>query len=195
MPLSYILVSYGAALASGLVRLDGAAMSKLGLLDAFQIFVANPVLLCIIVLGEEIGWRGFLLPRLCRIMGYPKASALVGTAWILFHLPVLLFSDYNGADTPAAFRVACFVVLAFGANAAINWIRMKSGSLWPAVLFHATHNSLLQDINPLFAKTELSGWILQETGLALAAAGAIVGIVFLLKRKDVVLREPAPPGR
>jgi len=188
-PLIYILVPYGMALGLGLVLLDANAVAKLSLVEGLQFFLVNILILCILVLGEEIGWRGFLLPQLCKVTSFAKASTLVGVVWILVHFPIFIFADYNAGGAPLWLRLLCFTILAFGVNTAINWLRIKSGSLWTAVLLHATHNSFLQDISPLFVKTTNAEYLLSESGVALALAGIVVGTIFWLKRNQ--LNQPA----
>ncbi|WP_457831901.1 CPBP family glutamic-type intramembrane protease, partial [Staphylococcus aureus] len=46
-------------------------------------------------LGEEIGWRGFLVPELYKKIGYTKTSLLTGAIWSVWHYPILIFADYN----------------------------------------------------------------------------------------------------
>lgn len=178
IPLLYILIPYGLALTFGLVNLDPDAVSQLGPLEILQFFLVNILILCILVAGEEIGWRGFLLPQLCKITSFAKASAFVGVFWVLVHFPIFIFADYNDGSAPLLFRLICFALLAFGVNIAINWLRIRSGSLWTAAIFHATHNSFLQDITPYFEKTNLSAYVLSEAGIALAIGGMVVGAIF-----------------
>lgn len=187
-PLLYILITYGFALAFGLVNLEPDAANQLGPTEVLQFFLVNILILCVLVAGEEIGWRGFLLPQLCKITSFAKASAFVGLFWVLVHFPIFIFADYNAGSAPLLFRLVCFSLLAFGVNIAINWLRMRSGSVWTAVLFHATHNSFLQDITPYFEKTEVSAYILSESGFALALGGVVVGAIFGFKK---INRTPA----
>jgi membrane protease YdiL (CAAX protease family) len=54
-------------------------------------------------LGEEIGWRGFLVPELSKVVGFPGIGLISGLMWAVYHypvLPVLIFADYN-AGAPA----------------------------------------------------------------------------------------------
>lgn len=46
-------------------------------------------------LGEEIGWRGFLVPELAQVTSYSKVSLFVGVIWAGWHFPLLLYGNYN----------------------------------------------------------------------------------------------------
>lgn len=84
-------------------------------------------------MGEEIGLRGFALPRLQEQMTPAKASLIVGVGWALWHLPVLLEADPGSAIV--------FVVLVMGLSFVFTWMFNGSGgSLIPPLLFHATQN-------------------------------------------------------
>src|SRR6185437_13432461 len=46
-------------------------------------------------LGEEIGWRGLLVPELARVTTFTKTALISGAIWASWHVPILLFADYN----------------------------------------------------------------------------------------------------
>lgn len=96
-------------------------------------------------LGEEIGWRGFLLPRLVGQAGFTSGCALSGCIWAVWHYPVLLFADYNAGTRPA-YALACFTLMVIAAAFIWGWLRLKSGSLWTSVILHASHNVFIQAI-------------------------------------------------
>ena len=96
-------------------------------------------------LGEEIGWRGFLLPRLTGQFGFTAGCLLSGLVWAAWHYPGLLWSDYN-AGTKPAYALTCFTLMVIGDAFIMGWLRLKSGSLWPCALLHASHNLFIQAI-------------------------------------------------
>jgi membrane protease YdiL (CAAX protease family) len=85
--------------------------------------------------GEEVGWRGFALPRLTRKVGPLGASGIIGVVWTFWHVPMLTL---QGA--PAQLYVA-FVPLMVGGSILFTWIYGHTrGSLLLAVLAHVgTH--------------------------------------------------------
>jgi membrane protease YdiL (CAAX protease family) len=91
-------------------------------------------------LGEELGWRGDLLPRLAPLGG-TVAAVLVGVIWGLWHAPVIALDGYefgirNWAVVPffCLFTVPLAVILA--------WLRFWSRSVWPCVLMHGSVNAV-----------------------------------------------------
>lgn len=84
-------------------------------------------------MGEEIGLRGFALPRLMELTTPARASLIIGVAWALWHLPALLEAEPGSAIV--------FVILVIGLSFVFTWIFNGSGgSLIPPLLFHATQN-------------------------------------------------------
>jgi len=96
-------------------------------------------------LGEEIGWRGFLLPRLVGRLGFTVGCFFSGLIWGVWHYPGLLFADYNSGTKPA-YALTCFTLMVIADSYVLGWLRLKSGSLWPAAILHASHNLFIQAI-------------------------------------------------
>jgi membrane protease YdiL (CAAX protease family) len=184
VPAIYVFISYGLILILGLGRLNTEIASKVTIFDFLQSATLGILINCVIVAGEEIGWRGFLLPKLAKIMNFTKASIIVGGIWILCHVPLILFvKDFYPYSTPIGYGLLCFSIAAMGVNIAINWLRLNSGSVWTAIIFHAVHNQFVQDLDPLIINTGLTRYFASsEYGLMLALAGAIIGWLFWRRR-------------
>jgi membrane protease YdiL (CAAX protease family) len=91
-------------------------------------------------LGEELGWRGLLVPELARRFSFTATALISGVAWAAWHVPVMVLADYHNPGAPLWFGLVCFAVLVIGISFAFAWLRLKSGSVWPTVLLHASHN-------------------------------------------------------
>jgi membrane protease YdiL (CAAX protease family) len=94
-------------------------------------------------LGEEGGWRGFLLPRLLERCGEVRASVLVGVAWALWHLPIMaMFADWRGG-VGLALYLPLYVagVIALSLVMTRVW-RIGGGSLVPCIWLHGVINAL-----------------------------------------------------
>jgi membrane protease YdiL (CAAX protease family) len=88
-------------------------------------------------LGEELGWRGFALPRMTRRMTPLMATLLIGLAWGAWHIPVLVVPQIQQAFLPPGFPILAFPMYTVAASVLIGWIYLRGGQcLWLAVLFH-----------------------------------------------------------
>lgn len=95
-------------------------------------------------LGEEIGWRGFLVPELAKWMSFRKAALLSGAIWAVWHMPALLSGSYGATGTPRWYQIGCFSAMVLLSAVVLAWLRMKSASIWPVTIMHATHNGVIQ---------------------------------------------------
>ena len=85
--------------------------------------------------GEEIGWRGFALPRLLAWRGALLGTLVLGLFWGLWHVPAWIGQGLSLGFGPMAARVLGLVATAF----VFTWIyRSSGGSLVPVVLYHAS---------------------------------------------------------
>ena len=137
-------------------------------------------------LGEEIGWRGFLVPELAKVVSFPKVALISGLMWAAYHFPVLLFADYNGGG-PAWYGLICFTIMVVAGSFILAWLVLRAQSLWPAAIFHASHNLFVQSIcTPLTRDTGPTKYIIDEFGIGLVIT-SIIGavIVYLLARRSL----------
>lgn len=89
-------------------------------------------------LGEELGWRGWLLPKLMPLGTLP-ALLVMGLVWGLWHAPLVLLG-YNYPDAPGWLGLTAMVAMCVLVGAVFGWLRLRSGSVWPAALAHAAFN-------------------------------------------------------
>jgi uncharacterized protein len=72
------------------------------------------------------------------------------------------------------------------------WLRLKSGSLWPAAMLHASHNLFVQQIfDALMRDTGRTRWYTSEFGVALALTSAVLAVYFWTRRAEVSGEEAA----
>jgi membrane protease YdiL (CAAX protease family) len=147
------------------------------ILSAFGfISIVNLLPAMLMSLGEEIGWRGFLVPELSKWIGFRKASLLSGVVWGAWHLPGIYSGEYGFADTPLAFRLICFAAMVLFTGVIFAWLRTKSGSLWPVVIMHAVHNNIIQAFfERITFDTGYTNYFTGEFGLALVISTLIIG--------------------
>jgi uncharacterized protein len=137
------------------------------------------------VLGEEIGWRGFLVPELAKRYGFAATAVVSGLIWALWHYPLLLLGDYH-PDTPVWFYLPLFTLLVPAISFVWTWMRLKSGSLWPCVMLHAAHNTFIQRFfDPLTVYSKKTGYVAGEFGAALGVISILMAVYFWKRRGEV----------
>jgi membrane protease YdiL (CAAX protease family) len=143
------------------------------------------------VLGEEIGWRGFLVPELAKRYGFAATAIISGLIWAFWHYPLLLLGDYH-PETPVWFYLPLFTLLVPLINFVWTWMRLKSGSLWPCVVLHAAHNTFIQRFfDPITVYNKKTAYVAGEFGAALGVISILMAVYFWKRRDEV---EAAPAG-
>lgn len=139
-------------------------------------------------LGEEIGWRGLLLPELAHRYHFTLAVVISAAIWALYHYPVILFTDYH-SDAPLWFGILMFTLSVFGFSLIAGWLRLKSGSLWTAALLHASHNFFVQLIfDRMTLNFGLAPYLTTEFGAGIAIAYALVAFYYWRRRGEVEIQ-------
>lgn len=89
-------------------------------------------------LGEELGWRGYALPRLERHFGFTVAAVLLGLIWAAWHLPLFLLPGTPQSQLPLGW----FVLQTVAFSVVLAWVYGRTGSLLLVVLMHGAVNKL-----------------------------------------------------
>lgn len=172
-----------------LVRYATALAAQSHLHNAFAALLLNLLLLLTVGvnasvasgLGEEIGWRGFLFPSLLQLNGTMIAIFVSGVIWALWHYPLIIGANYNSGG-PAWIALLCFTWMVLALAAIIGWLRVKSGSVWPAAIAHGSHNLFIQAIcDPITRQDKTAAIWTTEFGILLALTTTVIALVCWLK--------------
>lgn len=173
---------------------NGEAITAWGKeLGLFGIGTLNPVLITIIAiillgtvevirasattLGEEIGWRGFFIYELRKVLSFTGVSVFSGFIWAAWHWPLLVYYSNN-----MLLEFITFFTVIISMSFIMAYYTFKSKSLWPAVIFHAVSNVYIQKIMPpLTMKIEGTEHWLGENGIMFAIVTAVFGMYFWRK--------------
>jgi uncharacterized protein len=187
------LVAYGVAWTTGLAHFGqpagGSASPTVelvtGLVLASTLWTALSSLL---TAGEEIGWRGYMLTRLIN-SGVPRPVLASGLIWGLWHVPVVLAGGYAAGPAPVLSAVFIMVsITSFGY--VIARLRLETGSIWPAIILHASWNSIIQ--GPFDGATtgaEAAVWV-GESGILTALTLVVAAFIFS-RGRWMILRQPS----
>jgi membrane protease YdiL (CAAX protease family) len=112
---------------------------ELGLLIFLSALVGGP-------LGEEIGWRGFALPRLTKLYDETVSSLILGGVWALWHVPLYLTGVYHGRVDDILARFFWTIPLTF----LFTYLHRQShGSLLLVILLHTSFNVSPFSLHPI----------------------------------------------
>jgi len=131
-------------------------------------------------LAEEIGMRGYLQPRLMSL-GRTRALLLVGLVWATWHMPLYYFV----AKLFPVGNVLLFVPLFYGTIVAASfffgYLRIYTGSIWPASIAHSVHNTAWSTLTA-FTVTSSAGlvnlYLVGDYGI-LILIGTVIGAIWV----------------
>jgi membrane protease YdiL (CAAX protease family) len=180
LPFVLVAGAYGTALAIG-----AGQLKDFNLADATPSWAIDLLLSLligtVIIVGEEIGWRGYLLPRFQQLTSKRRAAVVTGFAHGCFHLPLILLAttyDTGGSKWIAA-PVAVAVITAGGVFYA--WIWDRSHTVWPVAIAHNVVNTVF-DLGA-GSVVAVAGWnmayVAGETGFATLGVCVIAAVVLL----------------
>jgi membrane protease YdiL (CAAX protease family) len=163
------------------------------LIQIVQAIVFAPLVNGWATLGEEFGWRAYLLPKLMPLGGR-KAMVLLGLIWGVWHWPVIFMGYEYGSSYPGAPWLGPLVFLwfTFTLGTFLAWLTLKSGSVWPAVIGHASINGIATI--GLYVSRGQPNPILGPAAVGVLASLPFAALaLWLLWRSDVLSpRESAP---
>ena len=181
LPLGYAGVAYGLVWLTGLGGVDLARFKT----PVVTFLVVGSLQSLLSATGEELGWRGFLVPTLDRTMSFRTTAIVSGAIWAAWHVPLIIFADYNGG-TPSWYSTLCFAVMVVSMGFPFAWLRLRSGSVWPAAILHASHNLFVQAFfDRVTVDTGPTKWLTSEFGAALALAIGVTAWFFWRARAAV----------
>ena len=191
LPIAYATVAYGAV---WLLGLGGVDLSRFTTGTA-TFLVLGSIQSLVFATGEELGWRGFLVPTLAKTMSFGRLAVLSGAIWAVWHFPLIIFADYN-SGTATWYALLCFALMVIALGVVLAWLRLRSGSVWPAAILHASHNLFVQGFfDRVTVDKGPTPWLTSEFGAALALTIGVTAWLFWRSRGEVTSSEVAITAR
>ncbi len=184
LPLLVGSLAYGAAYLFGLARFALLTVpiveDSLGPVTGFALTLALAATLGTLALvpaavGEEIGWRGYLLPRLIEARA-PRPALSSGLIWGAWHLVPLLASGYAAAPSPL-FSATNLLVTTTALGCILASMRLGTGSIWPCVVAHAAWNAVVNGAFNLATQGEGATFWIGEAGFLVMLVTVLVTLV------------------
>jgi membrane protease YdiL (CAAX protease family) len=166
----------------------GESNSKVGISSAF-IFIL--LALPFGPMGEELGWRGFMLPRLLKRYNAWTSSLILGFIWTFWHTASFTFP---GAAIPSAFELSIWTLFLYLLNICASTLLMTvvflktKGSVLIAILFHATFNACANIVLTIFPEVEKNvaqREVIYITNIILTALLAVIMLLINHSTKGV----------
>jgi membrane protease YdiL (CAAX protease family) len=183
-PLLLMGCTYTIVWSTGVGHLDLSAYTGyVGMISLLLNLIVGLVVTSLLALAEEIGWRGYLLPHLLPL-GNVRAMLLSGLLHGLWHLPLMLMTPFYHAGGNRFIVVGLFLLTLTIAGVLYGYLRLTSGSVWPAVLAHGSINTFWNQFSVLTVAASsplLLEYLAGESGL-LSLLGALLLAGWLLYR-------------
>jgi uncharacterized protein len=192
-PAVIIAVSFGAAAALGVVQFSGLPPgSGRGIFN----LTVTVIIFAVVFLGEEIGWRGYLLFRVAELTSGRLAAVITGALHAIFHLPLLLLTTTYQSEGKRWIVVPMVMVTLTLAGVWYGWLRLWSGSIWPVSLAHSAFNNLMETVAGVAIATSpaMMAYVTTETGVVTMIILVLVAAYLLTRRAaDFAKAEPKSP--
>ncbi len=142
-PIAIIIICASISIATGSGKLNNSKLHDLFSIRGVITFIIVVGINCFTgSLGEELGWRGYLLPLLTERKGKLMATFIVSIVWALYHMPALfLLAKITGVGNPVLVAIIQGSV-AFLANFTFSFCFYLSKSLIPVLILHTMWNYL-----------------------------------------------------
>ena len=168
-----------------------------GIINSAVSLVLQVILLATtFALAEEIGIRGYLLPKLLPL-GRKRALFVTGLVWATWHMPLIFLTSLIPLGNRVV-SVPLFYAAVVAASFFYGYLRIASGSLWPASIAHATHNSawgLMVAFTTTSSPVLVNSYLLGDFGILItiaAAAGAVLVSRMMPRGGDKVRPDASP---
>ncbi|HEY2388859.1 MAG TPA: CPBP family intramembrane glutamic endopeptidase [Candidatus Binatia bacterium] len=182
LPALVLGAAYGAVWLSGVGTFSPPRQSGSVLSLALDVGVAIVVTTLIFTVGEEVGWRGYLLPHLMSV-GPRRALLLSGFLHGVWHLPVMIGTlHYHGLGS-RFIVVPLFLCTLTAAGVCYGYLRLTTASVWPAAIAHGSFNVMWERLQASTVTTSPLAleYLAGESGVLTLAA--LVGAAVWLARR------------
>lgn len=146
--LNLLIVSFGDTCACFVFRekLEAAeeAMTRGDICMILLSGFATVLLFALYTLGEELGWRGYMMPRLEKRIGTVPSIIVGGIIWGIWHGPLFQYGYNFGTNYPLFpyLGIALMCANCIGTNAIYTWLTKRTGTVYVSSLAHSCNNAL-----------------------------------------------------
>ncbi len=188
-----LLISVAASAVVWATPLASFVVPEDGIVDPLISFLIQVGILALtFALGEEIGIRGYLLPKLLPL-GRRRALALSGLVWATWHMPLILLTTVFPVGNKLI-SLPLFYGTVVAASYFYGFLRIYTGSVWPVSIAHAVHNAAWGALGAFTATSSpvlVNKYLVGDYGI-LIFVGAVIGSVLVGRLLWSGLNKPQP---
>jgi uncharacterized protein len=170
-------IVWATPLASFVVPEQGIGGRLIGFLIQVVLFTLT------LSLGEEIGWRGYLLPKLLSV-GWTRALVLVGLIHAAWHMPLIFLTPLYHSAGNRLIVLPLFVGTIVAVSFFFGYLRIYTGSVWPASLGHSVHNAAWGTLAAFTATSSpviVNQYLAGDNGI-LILVGTVIAAIWVRRR-------------
>ena len=143
---SWLVTAYGGEMDAATLRSQLGVSSASYILETGLVAITlAPAINMFFALGEEAGWRGYMMPRLKERFGLLNGRLLGGVVWGVWHWPLMLLVGYeygtNYLGAPVLGLVV-WCVVCFALNTLLDLLYEKTGCIWVPAIAHGAFNAI-----------------------------------------------------
>lgn len=143
---SWLAAAYGGEMDAQTLRRE-LGVSNLSYMLETGLFAVTlaPVINMFAALGEEAGWRGYMMPHLKKQLGLLNGRLLGGVIWGVWHWPLMLLVGYEyGTNYLGAplLGLVVWCVVCFALNTLLDILYEKTESIWVPAIAHGAFNAI-----------------------------------------------------
>jgi membrane protease YdiL (CAAX protease family) len=129
--------------------------------------------------GEELGWRGYLLPQLRRTKSFLAANSIIVVIWFVYHVPVIFAPGlYSNPGIPLWANLVLFAIAITGFSFFLGVLWEKHHDVWSPTLAHGAWNYLVQSAWPVMF-VAISPWIMGEFGIVAGVVMIAIALIWV----------------
>lgn len=180
----YLFIILGGPVMMVLLVLAGkitsfSAVSGFSLLPYLKMVLPGIVVFFITATFEEVGWRGYLVPKLASLgINNFLAYAIVAVVWSTWHMPYIRELTWvSSVQEDVLVSIPRLYLMFFAYTILYNEIRLMTGSVWSAVLFHSFVNAIQHPLSAEYLQiVPGQEYLVSFSGLFMIAFAALLGI-------------------
>ncbi len=143
---SWLVTAYGGEMDAETLRSQlGVSSLSYMLQTGLSAITLAPPINMLFAVGEEAGWRGYMMPQLKERFGLLNGRLLGGIIWGVWHWPIMLLTGYeygtNYLGAPVLGLVV-WCVVCFALNTLLDWLYEKTGCIWVSAIAHGAFNAV-----------------------------------------------------